>query len=296
MLAQLLEISSPLTPFDMPLLDAHGATLAEDIYAGERLVLRKGSRIRSTQIGLAASIGLASLPTQPHPRVVVISAGDDLVEPGQKLETEQDEFETNSWMLSTAVKEAGAVGYRVHAIPENHAQLKDVIEDQLVRADLIVISGESRDGSFDLIESVLRELGDITSVTPGIEGTSSHSFGTIGPDKVPVINLPGEPIAAFLSCEVFVRPMIRKMLGVSNIFRPTMKAKITADVQSAIGVTSFVRATVESDSSGSSVTPLSDQAELFTLSDAHALIAIHADSPGALKGESVEIMVLDRSN
>jgi len=296
MLAQLLEISSPLTPFDMPLLDAHGATLAEDIYAGERLVLRKGSRIRSTQIGLAASIGLASLPTQPHPRVVVISAGDDLVEPGQKLETEQDEFETNSWMLATAVKEAGAVGYRVHAIPENHVQLKDVIEDQLVRADLIVISGESRDGSFDLIESVLGELGDITSVTPGIEGTSSHSFGTIGPDKVPVITLPGEPIAAFLSCEVFVRPMIRKMLGVSNIFRPTMKAKITADVQSAIGVTSFVRATVESDSSGSSVTPLSDQAELFTLSDAHALIAIHADSPGAIKGESVEIMVLDRSN
>jgi len=66
MLTQLLEISSPLTPFDMPLLDAHGATLAEDIYAGERLVLRKGSRIRSTQIGLAASIGLASLPTQPR--------------------------------------------------------------------------------------------------------------------------------------------------------------------------------------------------------------------------------------
>ena len=287
MLTQLLEISSPLTPFDMPLLDAHGATLAEDIYAGERLVLRKGSRIRSTQIGLAASIGLASLPTQPHPRVVVISAGDDLVEPGQKLD---------SWMLSTAVKEAGAVGYRVHAIPENHAQLKDVIEDQLVRADLVVISGESRDGSFDLIESVLRELGDITSVTPSIEGTSSHNFGTIGPDKVPVITLPGEPIAAFLSCEVFVRPMIRKMLGVSNIFRPTMKAKITADVQSAIGVTSFVRATVHSNSGESTVTPLADQAELFTLSDAHALIAIHADSPGALAGESVEIMVLDRSN
>ena len=296
MLTQLLEISTPLTPFDIPLLDAHGATLAEDIYAGERLVLRKGSRIRSTQIGLAASIGLASLPTQPHPRVVVISAGDDLVEPGQKLETDDDEFETNSWMLSTAVKEAGAVGYRVHAIPENHAQLKDVIEDQLVRADLVVISGESRDGSFDLIESVLRELGDITSVTPGIEGTSSHNFGTIGPDKVPVITLPGEPIAAFLSCEVFVRPMIRKMLGVSNIFRPTMKAKITADVQSAIGVTSFIRAIVQSNSGKSTVTPLADQAELFTLSDAQALIAIHADSPGALAGESVEIIVLDRSN
>ena len=81
----LLELSKPIDPFDMPLLDAHGATLALDVYAGERLVLREGSRIRSTQIGLAASIGLDRLPTRPQPRVVVISAGDDLVEPGQKL-------------------------------------------------------------------------------------------------------------------------------------------------------------------------------------------------------------------
>ena len=74
LLARLLAISHPLSPFEMPLLDAHGATLAENIFVGERLVLRKGSRIRSAQIGLAASIGLAQLPTQPHPRVVVISA------------------------------------------------------------------------------------------------------------------------------------------------------------------------------------------------------------------------------
>ena len=120
-LDQLLAISHPLEPFDMPLLDAHGASLAQDIFAGERLVLRAGSRIRSTQIGLAASIGLDRLPTRPHPRVVVISAGDDLVEPGQPLGDEEDEYETNSWMLTTAVREAGATGYRVHTIPENQS-------------------------------------------------------------------------------------------------------------------------------------------------------------------------------
>ncbi len=293
----LLEISHPLAPFDMPLLDAHGATLAEDIYAGERLVLREGSRIRSTQIGLAASIGLAALPTQPHPRVVVISAGDDLVEPGQDLVGENDEFETNSWMLTTAVKEAGAVGYRVHAIPENQAQLKSVIEDQLVRADLIIISGESHDGSIELIESVLRELGTITSAIPQLEGSARHNFGTIGEDKVPVLTLPGDPIAAFLSCELFVRPMIRRMLGVSNIYRPTIKAAITANVESPIGQTSLIPATLSgagSDGAIRSVTPLPHQGELFTLSDAHALIAIPADSPGVLVGEEVEVLVLDR--
>ena len=293
-LAQLLAISAPLESFDMPLLDAHGATLAEDIYAGSRHVLKKGSRIRSTQIGLAASIGLDRLPTRPHPRVVVISAGDDLIEPGSRLQDSDDEFETNSWMLTTAVKEAGAMGYRVHSIPDNHEKLKTVVEDQLVRADLIVISGESHDESFDLITSVLREMGEITTVLPNIENSGRHNFGTIGPDKTPVITLPGDPIAAYLSAELFVRPMIRTMLGAVNIHRTVLKAHLTEDVESPIGTTSLVRAALDQTST-LNVSPLPDQDSLATLSDAQGLIAIAADSPGALKGEIVDVMVLERA-
>lgn len=290
----LLSIAKPLTAFDMPLLDAHGATLAEDIFAGERLVLRKGSPIGSKQIGLAASIGLAALPTQPHPRVVVISAGDDLIEPGQKLDGESEEYETNSWLLTTSVKEAGGLAFRVHAIAKNAAQLKDLIEDQLVRADLVLISGESHDGSFQLIESVLRELGTIKSVLPALESSAKHCFGTIGEDATPVIALPGDPIAAFLSSELFVRPMIRRAIGATNIYRPVIKSTITAPVESPIGTTSLIRATLSNSAQGEGrVTPLSHQDEIFTLSDAHALIALPADSPGALEGELVDVMVLD---
>jgi molybdopterin biosynthesis enzyme len=297
MLTQLLAISRPLTAFEMPLLDAHGATLAEDIFAGDRLVLRKGSRIRSTQIGLAASIGLARLPTQPHPRVVVISAGDDLVEPGQRLTTDEEEFETNSWMLTTAVKEAGAVAYRVHTIPENQEQLKRVVEDQLVRADLIIISGESHDGSFTLIEAVLKELGEVTSVTPNLEGSAKHCFGTIGEDKIPVVAVPGDPVSAFLSSELFIRPMIRTMLGVGNVFRSTMRATVTVNIESPIGLTSLVRAGLGTSESGlPTVTPLPEQDEMYTLSDAQALLAIAADSPGALSGENVDVMMLERNS
>ena len=294
LLTQLLAISAPLEPFEMPLLDAHGATLAEDIFAGDRHVLKKGSRIRSTQIGLAASIGLDHLPTRPHPRVVVISAGDDLVEPGNQLKDSEDEFESNSWMLTTAVKEAGAMGYRVHSIPENHEQLKLVIEDQLVRADLIVISGESHDESFDLITAVLNELGEVKAVHPNIENSGRHNFGTIGPDKTPVITLPGDPISAYLSAELFVRPMIRTMLGAANIHRTVLKAKLTEKIESPIGATSLIRASL--DQVGSlTVTPLDEQETLATLSDAQGLIAIAADSPGAVKGEIVDVMVLERA-
>jgi molybdopterin biosynthesis enzyme len=292
--ASLLAIASPLAAFDMPLLDAHGATLAEDIFAGERLVLRSGSRIRSTQIGLAASIGLNRLPTRPHPRVVVISAGDDLVEPGQRLRDHEDEYETNSWMLTTAVKEAGAIGYRVHTIPENSEQLRLIIEDQLVRADLIVISGESHDESFDLITSTLQELGEIETVIPRLVDAGRHNFGTIGPDKTPVITLPGDPIAAYISAEIFVRPMIRTMLGATNIHRSIVQAKLTHDVKSPVGFTSLIRASLHSESQ-LMVTALDEQELLSTLSDAQGLIALPADSEGALAGDIVDVMVLERN-
>ena len=206
--AELLALAKPLAAFDMPLLDAHGATLALDVSAGDRVVMKAGSRIRSTQIGLAASLGLDHLATRPQPRVVVVSAGADLVEPGSQLRDREDEFEANSWLLTTAVKEAGAVGYRVHTIPETAERLKDVVEDQLVRADLVVICGESHDESFDLIYSVLVQLGKVREVMPLIEGTGRHAFGTIGPDQTPVVALPGDPIFAYISTELFIRPMI----------------------------------------------------------------------------------------
>jgi molybdopterin biosynthesis enzyme len=291
-LTSLLAICKPLEPFEMPLLDAHGATLAEDIYAGERLVLRSGTRIRSTQIGLAASIGRDHLPTRPHPRVVVLSAGPDLVEPGQPLKNPSDEYETNSWLLTTAVREVGAVAYRVHSIPDDGAQLQKVIEDQLVRADLIIISGERNDDSFDLISRTLAGLGAITTIDIAIEASGRHNFGTIGPDKTPVVTLPGDPIAAYISFELFVRPMIRTMLGAATIHRPSVKAALEKPVGSAPGMRSYIRAILADD--GKSVTPLADQDEQSTLSDANAFIAISETETSLKTGDQVTVVVLER--
>lgn len=290
-LTSLLNLCTPLEPFDMPLLDAHGATLAEDVYAGERLVMKSGSRIRSTQIGLAASIGLDHLPTRPHPRVVVISAGPDLVEPGLSLRGEE-EYETNSWLLTTAVRETGAVAYRVHSIPENEDQLKNAIEDQLVRADLIIISGERHDDSFDLITRTLQQLGDVTAVEVAIDSSGRHNFGTIGPDKVPVVTVPGDPIAAYISFELLVRPMIRTMLGAATIHRPSVKARLEKGLTSTPGLRSYVRGLLSED--GKSVAPLGSQDEQATLSDANALIAVSENEGDVAAGSEVTVVVLER--
>jgi molybdopterin biosynthesis enzyme len=290
-LTSLIAICKPLESFEMPLLDAHGATLSEDIFAGERLVMRSGSRIRSTQIGLAASIGLDHLPTRPHPRVVVLSAGPDLVEPGTPLKGDE-EYETNSWLLTTAVREVGAVAYRVHSIPDDEDELLGVIEDQLVRADLIIISGERQDDSFDLITRTLARMGEITTVDVAIEMSGRHNYGVIGPDKTPVVTLPGDPIAAYISFELFVRPMIRTMLGAATIHRPSVKATIEKAVESAPGLRSYIRASLSED--GTSVVPLADQEEFSTLSDATAFIAINEKDEHVKAGEQVTVVILER--
>ncbi len=290
-LTSLLNLCRPLEPFDMPLLDAHGATLSEDIYAGDRLVMKSGSRIRSTQIGLAASIGLDHLPTRPHPRVVVISAGPDLVEPGIDL-VGDEEYETNSWLLTTAVRETGAVAYRVHSIPENEDQLQNAIEDQLVRADLIIISGERHDDSFDLITRTLQKFGEVSAVEIAIESGGRHNYGTIGPDKTPVVTLPGDPVAAYISFELLVRPMIRTMLGAATIHRPSVKAKLEKALTSVSGVRSYVRAVLSED--GKSVLPLGSQDEQATLSDANAFIAVPEGEAELVAGTEVTVVVLER--
>ena len=290
-LTSLLAICKPLDSFEMPLLDAHGATLSQDVFAGERLVMKSGSRIRSTQIGLAASIGLDHLPTRPHPRVVVMSAGPDLVEPGKTLKNDE-EFETNSWMLTTAVREVGAVAYRVHSIPDDEAQLQNLIEDQLVRADLIIISGERHDDSFDLITRTISNMGEITTVEMAIEMSGRHNFGLIGPDKTPIITLPGDPIAAYISFELFVRPMIRTMLGAATIHRPSVKVKLDKAIESSEGMRSYIRAALSED--GKSVTPLSHQEEISTLSDASAFIAVGEKDVNLKAGDEVNVVVLER--
>ncbi len=289
-LTALLSVVRPLEAIELPLLDAHGATLAEDLFAAERLVLKAGTPIRSTTIGLAASLGLGQLPSRPQPRVVIISAGPDLIEPGNSISGSQ-EFETNSWQLTTMVREIGGVGYRVHSIPDNETELKDVVEDQLVRADLIVISGERHDDSFDLITRALSSIGEIKVVDLELANTGRFNFGAIGPDKTPVITLPGDPIAAYVAMQLFVRPMIRTMLGAREIYCPSVKAKLERDYQDGSESRNYLLAQISEDNS--SVAIFSEQEDFVSLANANAMVSVN---PGEKlrAGDSVVTIVLPR--
>ena len=291
MYERLLELAQPLTPLDLPLLDAHGATMASDLLVDEQVVIKSATKINSPQIALAASLGLDRLPCRPHPRVVIISAGDDLVEPGSKLATSEDEFESNSWFLTTFMKETGAHAFRVHTIPETSEELRVIVEDQLVRADLIVISGESRDESFELINSVVSQLGEIKTIIPNLAESGKHSYGLIGPDKTPVITLPGDPIGNFLSAEIFIRPMILKMLAINEINRPAKKVKLTKEINIEQGRANYIRGVITETGS---VEPLSDQESITTLSQANCLITLGEKDSKFKVGELVNVIMINQ--
>lgn len=285
-LKQLLLLAQPLAPLDLPLLDAHGATLASDIEVGTRRVLTGGSRIRSTHIGIAASVGLDHLPTHPHPRVVVISAGGDLTEPGEQLETAHF-YEVNSWLLTTSVREAGAIGYRVHTIPTTSAQLRLLIEDQLVRADLIVIT--SGPESEEMTQAALTELGIISKIQIELNPSGSHSFGLIGPDKTPVITLPTDAMTSFISFELFVRPMIRQMFGRKNIFHPILNAKLIDAVTFEAGAQRYLPAVIDLTQSEKTVKAL----DLENWADANSFIIVPAGVSNLAVGELASVMNLE---
>lgn len=291
MYERLMELAMPLTPLDLPLLDAHGATMASDLLIDEQVAIKSGTRINSTQIALAASLGLDRLPCRPHPRVVIISAGDDLVEPGSKLADADDEFESNSWFLTTFMKETGAHAFRVHTIPETSEELKLIIEDQLVRADLIVISGESRDESFELINSVVSQLGEIKTIIPNLAGSGKHNYGLIGPDKTPIVTLPGDPIGNFLSAEIFIRPMILKMLAINEINRSTRKVKLSKEINLQSDKANYLRGKLHDDGQ---VEPLANQELIATLSKANCLITLGEKDKNLKVGDLVNIIMINQ--
>jgi molybdopterin biosynthesis enzyme len=216
----------------------------------------------------------------------VISAGGDLTEPGEQLETAHF-YEVNSWLLTTSVREAGAIGYRVHTIPTTSAQLQLLIEDQLVRADLIVIT--SGPESEEMTQTALTELGIISKIQIEMNPSGSHSFGLIGPDKTPVITLPTDPMTSFISFELFVRPMIRQMFSRKNIFHPILNAKLIEAVNFEAGAQRYLPAVIDLTQSEKTVKALA----LENWADANSFIIVPAGVSNLAVGELASVMNLE---
>ncbi|WP_309133907.1 gephyrin-like molybdotransferase Glp [Cellulomonas sp.] len=273
-----------------------------DVRAGE-VVLTAGTRLGARQVALAAAMGRGRLPVHPTPRVVLLSVGDELIEPTAQARP-GTVFEADGHALEAAVRDAGASAVRVGVVPDERAALREALEDQLVRADLVVLTGGLSELAHDTVKDVLAPLGtvrlDQVAMTPGLR----HGFGTVGrglgshDDErgVPVFALQGHPVAAQVSFEVFVRPALRAMAGHPELFRPSVAAAATQGWASPPGLRQFVPASVlGSPEEGYRVTPLGDPAAPSTtaLAQANALAVVGETDMAVRAGQVVHCLVLE---
>ncbi|MFE6869971.1 gephyrin-like molybdotransferase Glp [Kitasatospora sp. NPDC057692] len=219
---------------------AHIRRRGSDVAAGTR-VLTAGTRLGPAQLGLLAAIGRATATVRPRPRVVVLSTGSELVQPGEPVGPGRI-TDSNSFTLTAAALDAGAIAYRVGGVPDDAARLRAVLEDQLGRADLIVTSGGVSVGAYDVVKEVFAEYGGVDFRRLRMQPGKPQGFGRIGPGAgVPLMALPGNPVSAYISFELFVRPVIRAMLGAEDVHRPVVRAHCPVALRSPAGRRQFLR-------------------------------------------------------
>ena len=277
-----------------PQVGAHIRRIGSDVIAGQQ-VLAAGTRLGPSQLGLLAAVGRDRVVCRPKPRVVVLSTGSELVDPGLPLALGQIS-ESNSYALTAAAREAGALAYRVGIVLDDPRRLMDTLEDQLIRADLIVTTGGVSAGAYDVVKEVLSRLGTVTFEKVAMQPGMPQGRGSIGPDATPIFTLPGNPVSAYVSFEVFVRPVIRRMLGVEPLLRPTVRAVCTEALTSPDGKRQFARGWLSVEDGRYVVRPFGAQSSHLVNDLAHAncLVVVPEDVTEVPAGGTVTVMVLER--
>ncbi|MFE1074811.1 gephyrin-like molybdotransferase Glp [Streptomyces sp. NPDC058783] len=276
---------------------AHVRAKGSDVRSGDR-ALSAGTVLGPPQIGLLAAIGRGTVRVRPRPRVVVLSTGSELVQPDEQLASGQI-YDSNSFALTAAARDAGAIAYRVGAVTDDADTLRSTIEDQLVRADLMVTTGGVSVGAYDVVKEALAHVGDEDEPGGGVDFRKlamqpgkPQGFGSIGPDHTPLLALPGNPVSSYVSFELFVRPAIRTLMGLPDVHRPTVTASLAADkaLTSPKGRRQFLRG---SHTDGS-VTPVGGSGShlVAALAHANALIVVPEDTESVEPGAEVEVVLL----
>ena len=277
-----------------PQLGASVRHAGEDVTAGAQ-VLDSDTVLGPRQIAVLAAVGRSRVKARPRPRVVVISTGAELREPGSRLGDGQI-YDSNSYTLAACARDAGAVAYRVGIVDDDPKRIMDTLSDQLVRADLVITTGGVSMGAYDIVKEELSKLGTVDFPQVAMQPGKPQGFGVIGEDEVPIFTLPGNPVSAYISFEVFVRPALRKMMG-QMPYRRSLVPGVTLDgFSSPAGRRQFVRAAATSGDEGWMASTVGGHGShlLGGLSRANALIVVPEDVTSVRAGDQVELMLLDK--
>jgi molybdopterin molybdotransferase len=265
----------------------------EDVKAGE-LVILKGSSLRPPEVGMLAALGRSFVYVHQKPIVAILSTGDELADIDEPLSHGRI-VNSNGYALSAQVLNCGAVPLQLGIARDNREDLTAKFQ-MAWRADLILSSGGVSVGDYDLVKDVMKELGNKmqfwkVAMRPG----RPLAYGTI--NGKPLFGLPGNPVSSMISFEQFVRPTLLKMMGHRNLFRKSIKAVLTEDIEKKSGFIYFMRAQVKCEDGGYTAALTGEQGSgiLKSMVRANGLIALPQDLTYAKKGDIVTVQLLDRS-
>ncbi|WP_435277950.1 molybdotransferase-like divisome protein Glp [Rhodococcus yananensis] len=268
----------------------------DDVQPGD-VAVRAGAIIGAAQVGLLAAVGRDKVLVHPRPRLSVISIGGELVDvdrtpgPGQV-------YDVNSYALAAAARDAGADVNRVGIADTEPRRLREVVEGQLIRSEIVVIAGAVGGGALDDVREALTDLGELEVDRVAMHPGSVQGFGRLGRDEVPTFLLPANPVSALVVFEVMVRPLIRIALGRRKSMRRVVSARTVAAITSVPGRKGYLRGRLMRDeTSGDYLVQAlggtgSSSHLLSTLAEANCLVIVDPEVSEVQTGDRVDVVFL----
>ncbi len=269
--------------------------MGEDLRIGE-IVLSQGRRLKASDMGMLASMGLSHVEVFEQLKVAIFSTGNEVTAVGETLLPGRV-YDSNRFTLIGLLKELNIQLLDFGIVKDDAQALKSTFAKAAQQADLIITSGGVSVGEADFTKQVMRELGDVAFWTLAIKPGRPMAFGKIVDHKKESIlfGLPGNPVAVMITFLQFVRPMIEYLSGSKATKKISLVAKLSTDLKKRAGRTEFLRARLSSDSSGQIwVEPHKNQGSgvLSSMSQADCLIVLEADDSVVERGSFVNIEML----
>ncbi len=276
---------------------AYVRRIGDDVQPGD-VAVRAGAIIGPAQVGLLAAVGRERVLVHPRPRVSVLSVGGELVDISRTPGNGQV-YDVNSYALAAAARDAGADATRVGIISSDPKELRDVVESQLSRSEVVVIAGAVGGAAAENLRQVLSQLGSMEVDRIAMHPGSVQGFGQLGPEGVPTFLLPANPVSALVVFEVMVRPLIRLSLGKRQPMRRMVRARALAPITSVAGRTGFLRGQLLRDQeTGDYLVEAIGEAPggsshlLASLAEANCLVVVPSEVTEVLAGEFVDVAFL----
>lgn len=289
--------------------DSHQITIGHPIQVGDnfrrrgddiakgKIVVCQGERLTPIDIGLLASLGVAELGVKRKLRVAIFSTGDELVAPGAPLEAGQI-FDSNRYLIRAMLQRLGVDIIDLGRLPDDLDKIKGALHEAASRSDAIITSGGVSVGDADYTKSALDALGEINFWKVAMKPGKPFAFGRIGSQAAEdggtwFFGLPGNPVAAAVTMDQLVQPVLTKLAGQSAQQRPVFVASAGQQLKKRPGRTDFQRVVYRQNEQGLlTVTSAGSQSSgvLSTVKGANAFVRLEQERDTVNQGEHVDVL------